>query len=114
MPSQPLSDKLKRVYKAIDERRNRPLPEHAYPYLFVGGVWPKRTWGGGVENAGVLVAVGVDGTGHREVISVAESVGGSRGTYDMGRVGAREGRKCGLRNGIQGSKGGGRLSVRGA
>ena len=49
MPSQTLSDKLKRVYGQIDQWRNRPL-EHAYPYLFVDGVWHKRAWGGSVEN----------------------------------------------------------------
>ncbi|TCE65272.1 transposase [Bifidobacterium longum subsp. longum] len=48
MPSQTLSDKLKGVYAQIDEWRNRPL-ERSYPYLFVDGVWHKRTWGGSVE-----------------------------------------------------------------
>ena len=65
MPSQTLSDKLKGVYAQIDEWRNRPL-ERSYPYLFVDGVWHKRTWGGSVENVSVLVAIGVDDTGHRE------------------------------------------------
>ena len=37
MPSQTLSDKLKKVYEQIDEWRNRPL-ERSYPYLFVDGV----------------------------------------------------------------------------
>ena len=71
MPSQTLSDKLKGVYAQIDEWRNRPL-ERSYPYLFVDGVWHKRTWGGSVENVSVLVAIGVDDTGHREVVGVAE------------------------------------------
>ena len=62
MPSQTLSDKLKGVYAQIDEWRNRPL-ERSYPYLFVDGVWHKRTWGGSVENVSVLVAIGVDDTG---------------------------------------------------
>ncbi len=38
MPSQTLSDKLKRVYEDIDQWRNRPLAAHSYPYLFVDGV----------------------------------------------------------------------------
>ena len=71
MPPQTLSDKLKGVYAQIDEWRNRPL-ERSYPYLFVDGVWHKRTWGGSVENVSVLVAIGVDDTGHREVVGVAE------------------------------------------
>ena len=38
MPSQTLSDKLKRAYEDIDHWRNRPLAAHSYPYLFVDGV----------------------------------------------------------------------------
>ena len=74
MPSQTLSDKLKRVYEDIDRWRNRPLADRSYPYLFVDGVWHKRTWGGSVENVSVLVAIGVDDTGHREVIGVTEGM----------------------------------------
>ena len=58
MPSQTLSDKLKKIYKEIDEWRKRPL-ESEYPYVFVDGVWHKRSWGGHVENVSVLVAIGV-------------------------------------------------------
>lgn len=73
MPSQTLSDKLKRIYGEIDQWRTRPL-ESEYPYVFVDGVWHKRSWGGSVENAGILVAIGVDPEGHREVIGVAEGM----------------------------------------
>ena len=73
MPSQTLSDKLKRVYTEIDEWRTRPL-EDEYPYVFVDGVWHKRSWGGSVENVSVLVAIGVGKDGHREVIGVAEGM----------------------------------------
>ncbi len=41
MPSQTLSDKLKRIYGAIDRWRTRPL-QSEYPYVFVDGVWHKR------------------------------------------------------------------------
>ena len=44
MPSQTLSDKLKKIYKEIDEWRKRPLGSE-YPYVFVDGVWHKRSWG---------------------------------------------------------------------
>ena len=73
MPSQTLSDKLKRVYDQIDQWRNRPL-DSEYPYVFMDGVWHKRSWGGGVENVSVLVAIGVDADGRREVIGVAEGM----------------------------------------
>ncbi|OZG53806.1 IS256 family transposase, partial [Pseudoscardovia suis] len=73
MPSQTLSDKLKRVYAEIDEWRTRPLDDE-YPYVFVDGVWHKRSWGGSVENVSILVAIGVSKDGHREVIGVAEGM----------------------------------------
>ena len=73
MPSQTLSDKLKKVYADIDEWRVRPL-EQDYPYLFMDGVWHKRCWGGSVENVSILVAVGVGMDGRREVLSVAEGM----------------------------------------
>lgn len=73
MPSQTLSDKLKKVYDKIDEWRTRPL-ESEYPYVFVDGVWYKRSWGGSVENVSVLVAIGINAEGHREVIGVAEGM----------------------------------------
>ena len=73
MPSRTLSDKLKRVYAEIDEWRTRPLGDEC-PYVFVDGVWHKRSWGGGVENVGILVAIGVSEDGHREVIGVAEGM----------------------------------------
>lgn len=73
MPSQTLSDKLKRVYADIDAWRERPL-EQEYAYLFMDGVWHKRCWGGSVENVSILVAVGIGADGRREVLSVAEGM----------------------------------------
>ena len=40
MPSQTLSDKLKKVYADIDAWRERPLGQE-YPYAFMDGVWHK-------------------------------------------------------------------------
>lgn len=73
MPSQTLSDKLKKVYGEIEAWRKRPL-DSEYPYVFMDGVWHKRSWGGSVENVSVLVAIGVDRDGRREVIGVAEGM----------------------------------------
>ncbi|MBW3078686.1 IS256 family transposase [Bifidobacterium simiiventris] len=73
MPSQTLSDKLKRVYADIDAWRERPLTQE-YPYVFMDGVWHKRCWGGAVENVSVLVAIGVGADGRREVLAVAEGM----------------------------------------
>ena len=73
MPSQTLSDQLKKVYAQIDQWRERPLSQ-PYPYVFMDGVWHKRSWGGAVENVSVLVAIGIGMDGHREVIGVAEGM----------------------------------------
>jgi transposase-like protein len=73
MPSQTLSDRLKKVYVQIDQWRQRPL-QQPYPYVFMDGVWHKRSWGGAVENVSVLVAIGVRVDGHREVIGVTEGM----------------------------------------
>ena len=82
MPSQTLSDKLKRIYGEIDQWRTRPL-ESEYPYVFVDGVWHKRSWGGHVENVSVLVAIGVNAEGHREVIGVAEGMKEDRDSWEQ-------------------------------
>ena len=51
--------------------RNRPL-ERAYPYVYVDGIYLKRSWGGSYENVAVMVAIGVNDDGYREVIGAAE------------------------------------------
>jgi putative transposase len=66
-----VSELNQKVYARIDEWRNRPIGgEH--PYLFVDGIWLKRTWGGEVRNVAVLVAVGIGGSGRREILAVRE------------------------------------------
>ena len=47
------------------------------------GVWHKRSWGGSVENVSVLVAIGVDDTGHREVIGVAEGMKEDKASWEQ-------------------------------
>lgn len=82
MPSQTLSDKLKKVYGEIEAWRTRPL-EDEYPYVFMDGVWHKRSWGGHVENVSVLVAIGVNAEGHREVIGVAEGMKEDKASWEQ-------------------------------
>ena len=94
--SHALSDAFRQAREGvsdIDEWRNRPLGRE-YAYLFMDGVWHKRCWGGGMENASVLAAahaldaahedvgdlvfgvedeqVGVGADGGQEVLAVAE------------------------------------------
>jgi putative transposase len=61
----------KTIYEKIDEWRNRPL-DGTYPYVYLDGLFLKRSWGGEVRNVSVLVAIAVGQEGFREVIGVAE------------------------------------------
>lgn len=66
-----VSELNKKIYEKIEEWRSAPIEgEHAYVYL--DGIWMKRTWGGSVKNVSVLVAVGVNEEGFREVLGVME------------------------------------------
>ena len=66
-----ISNLNKKIYGDIEEWRNRPL-EAEYPYIYMDGIWLKRSWGGTVENVSILVAVGVNKEGYREVLGAAE------------------------------------------
>lgn len=57
------------AYAKIDEWRSRPLTCE-YPYVFVDGTYARRSWGGAYESVAVLVAIGVNSDGFREVIGV--------------------------------------------
>lgn len=63
-----LSDK---AFEAVEEWRSRPLI-CSYPYVFVDGIYLKRAWGGAFENVAVMVAIGVNDDGYREVTDGAE------------------------------------------
>lgn len=60
-----------RAFEAIEEWRSRPLT-CSYPYVFIDGIYLKRSWGGSFENVAVMVAIGVNDDGYREVIGAAE------------------------------------------
>lgn len=66
-----VSNLNEKAFASVEERRNRPL-ERAYPYVYVDGIYLKRSWGGAYENVAVMVAVGVNDDGYREVIGAAE------------------------------------------
>ena len=66
-----ISELNQKIFKRIETWRQRPL-ETEYPYVFVDGIWLKRSWGGEVQNVSVLVAVGVNNAGYREILGVAE------------------------------------------
>lgn len=64
-----LNDK---AFKSVEEWRCRPLARE-YPYVYVDGIYLKRSWGGSYENVAVMAAIGVNEDGYREVIGCAES-----------------------------------------
>jgi transposase-like protein len=66
-----VSELNQRIAGEIEAWRNAPIEgEHAY--VFVDGIWLKRSWGGEVKNVSILVAIGVNQDGFREVLGVAE------------------------------------------
>lgn len=66
-----VSELNQKVAGQIEAWRNQPIQgEHAY--VFLDGLWLKRSWGGEVRNVSVLVAIGVNADGYREVLGVAE------------------------------------------
>jgi transposase-like protein len=66
-----VSNLNKKIYKRIDQWRNRPL-EVEYPYVYLDGIVLKRTWADQVRNVSVLVAIGVSADGYRQVLGVVE------------------------------------------
>lgn len=68
-----ISELNQKAYVHIEEWRNRPL-SGKYPYVYVDGIYLKRNWGGEFENVSVLVAIGVDQDGYREIIGAAEGM----------------------------------------
>ncbi|MBN2220520.1 MAG: IS256 family transposase, partial [Kosmotogaceae bacterium] len=66
-----ISNLNKKIYEEIEKWRNLPI-HNRYTYVYLDGIWMKRTWGGEVRNVSVLVAIGVNEDGFREIIGVAE------------------------------------------
>jgi len=60
-----------KIYTRIEAWRTRPITGR-FPYVFLDGVWLKRSWGGEVRPLSVLVAVGVNEDGFREILAVCE------------------------------------------
>ena len=80
-----LADALRQAQEGV--RGHRLVAHEAtggeYPYVFMDGVWHKRSWGGHVENVSVLVAIGVNKEGHREVVGVAEGMKEDRDSWEQ-------------------------------
>ena len=66
-----VSNLNKKVYAEIEKWRNRKLTDE-YPYVYVDGIYLKKNWGGTIENVAILVALGVNSEGNREIIGAEE------------------------------------------
>ena len=66
-----VSELNQKIAGQIEAWRNRPI-EGKHPNIYLDGLWLKRTWGGEDKNVTILVAIGVNQDGHREVLGVSE------------------------------------------
>ena len=68
-----ISNLNQKAYENIEKWRCRPL-DGQYAYVYADGVYLKRSWGGEVQNVSVLVAIGVNEDGYREILGAAEGM----------------------------------------
>jgi putative transposase len=94
-------DAVSRIARRLEEEqrewRERSLEEKSYPYLYLDATYLKLRWGARVTSMALLVCVGVDEEGFREVLAV--EVAGTekgaaytsllRGLIDRGLSGVR-------------------------
>jgi hypothetical protein len=66
-----VSDLNKKIYGTIEAWRNRPI-EGEHPYVYLDGIVLKRSWAGEVRNVSLLVAIGVNASGYREILGICE------------------------------------------
>src|SRR5262245_33872740 len=66
-----VSELNKKIYATIEAWRNRPI-EGAHPYVYLDGIVLKRSWAGEVRNVSLLVAIGVNHAGYRDILGICE------------------------------------------
>ena len=66
-----VSELNQQLYERIEAWRNQPITGR-FAYVYLDGIWLKRSWGGEVKNVAVLVAIGVDQDGYRQILGVVE------------------------------------------
>src|SRR6202045_3901784 len=66
-----VSELNKKIYGTIEAWRNRPI-DGEHPYVYLGGIVLKRCWAGEVRNVSLLVAIGVNSEGYREILGICE------------------------------------------
>jgi len=91
-----ISNLNKKAYEHIETWRTRPLTGE-YPYVYVDGVFLKRSWGGEIQNVSILIAIGVSKDGCREIIGAAEGMKEDKGSWRSFFVSMKERGLCGVR-----------------
>lgn len=66
-----VSELNQKIAGQIETWRHRAI-EGSHAYVYLDGIWLKRSWGGEVKNVSILVAIGVNLDGHREVLGLNE------------------------------------------
>jgi transposase-like protein len=66
-----VSNLNKKIYEQIETWRNK-LIEGSHPYVYLDGIVLKRSWAGEVRNVSLLVAIGVNQEGYREILGIVE------------------------------------------
>ena len=66
-----VSNLNKKIYKKIEVWRNAPI-KGSYPYVYLDGIVLKRAWAGEVRNVSLLVAIGVNSEGYRDILGIVE------------------------------------------
>jgi len=66
-----VSDLNQKIYSRIESWRNAAI-QGPHPYVYLDGIALKRSWGGEVRDVAVLVAVGVNERGFRDILGVME------------------------------------------
>lgn len=91
-----ISNLNKKAYEHIETWRTRPLTGE-YPYVYVDGVFLKRSWGGEIQNVSILIAIGVGKDGCREIIGAAEGMKEDKESWRSFFVSMKERGLCGVR-----------------
>jgi putative transposase len=72
------STQVSRVSKLLDEGlaqfRERSLAAYAFPYVYLDATYQRIRYGGAVRNLAVLVAIGINPEGRRELLGVSVSL----------------------------------------
>lgn len=70
MSKSQVSEMAKSLDEQVEAFRGRDLSEHGYPYLWLDATCVKCRDGGRIVNVAVVIAIGVNLTGHREVLGM--------------------------------------------